>query len=349
MSSSSSRNEEYERNVGLLLQDIDTSDLFFAEGETKNSSSSSNTAVHEESSRNLSTNSTSCTFTSATTNGISSSSSEAVGSLLRTAVHPLDLRYRPIPGGKQVAYVANDIVISKANEIFGYNGWKCEIKGIFTDFSEQNKNGAWNIGISAHMRVTLSDGAFHEDIGWGACENVRNREKAIEKAKKQAITDARKRCLRLFGDALGNCVRNEDYQKEVFQTNRQQRQQHGSVPTVQRFTSEELLGAPTAHPSSGYNSYESQKPPPSETPAAPTASSNAPLRDSSNYRTNSTDDANGTTSINESASPPRKEISEEEKKEMIRKRRELAKQRLEERKKQAEATSPQEQKRARVS
>ena len=28
-------------------------------------------------------------------------------------------------------------------------------------------------------------------------------------------TDARKRCLRLFGESLGNCIASEDFQKEA--------------------------------------------------------------------------------------------------------------------------------------
>ncbi len=59
--------------------------------------------------------------------------------------------------------------------------------------------------------MQLKDGCFHEDIGFGHSEGVKEKGKALEKAKKQAISDARKRALRLFGQALGNSV----YDKEV--------------------------------------------------------------------------------------------------------------------------------------
>ena len=79
---------------------------------------------------------------------------QTVGSLLRTAVHPLDLRYRPVPGGRQVAYVANDIIISKANEIFGFNGWRCEIKGLHTDFV-RNPVYSYNIEPKLFFGVSI--------------------------------------------------------------------------------------------------------------------------------------------------------------------------------------------------
>ena len=106
-------------------------------------------------------------------------------------------------------------------------------------------------------------------------------------------------------------------------------------------TCPELLGAPTAHPSSGYNNE----------PYTPASSVNpvASLNDSTNYHSNaSKGDVEGATKTYESTSPQQPEATEEEKKEMIRKRRELAKQRLEERKKQVEVTGPEGQKRARV-
>ena len=40
-------------------------------------------------------------------------------------------------------------------------------------------------------------------------ENTRNKHEAIKKAKKDAVTDARKRALRIFGNGLGNCVRDK--------------------------------------------------------------------------------------------------------------------------------------------
>lgn len=56
----------------------------------------------------------------------------------------------------------------------------------------------------------MRNGASQEDVGFGMGEN-RCRGAAIESAKKEAITDARKRALRLFGNALGNSIYDREY------------------------------------------------------------------------------------------------------------------------------------------
>jgi hypothetical protein len=46
------------------------------------------------------------------------------------------------------------------------------------------------MGVSAQVRVTLKNGCFHEDIGYGQM-NGRKRGECMEKAKKEAVTDVR--------------------------------------------------------------------------------------------------------------------------------------------------------------
>ena len=64
------------------------------------------------------------------------------------------------------------------------------------------------------VRVTLKDGTSHEDVGYGTAE-LPKKGLAIEKAKKEAVSDARKRALRVFGDALGNCLYDKDHLKRL--------------------------------------------------------------------------------------------------------------------------------------
>lgn len=64
--------------------------------------------------------------------------------------------------------------------------------------------------MTAVVKVVLRDGTFHEDVGYGISDN-KNKGEAIEKAKKEAVSDARKRALRLFGNALGNSVYDREY------------------------------------------------------------------------------------------------------------------------------------------
>lgn len=65
------------------------------------------------------------------------------------------------------------------------------------------------------MRVTLRDGTFHEDVGYGHIENCKGKAAAFEKAKKEGTTDALKRALRSFGNVLGNCIYDKTYLAKV--------------------------------------------------------------------------------------------------------------------------------------
>ena len=53
--------------------------------------------------------------------------------------------------------------------------------------------------------------AFGQDIGYGTCKNLSDKGQALEKAKKESVTDAHKRAFRMFGSALGNCVYDKSY------------------------------------------------------------------------------------------------------------------------------------------
>jgi len=65
------------------------------------------------------------------------------------------------------------------------------------------------------VRVTLRDGTYHEDLGYGHIENCKGKATAFEKAKKEGTTDALKRALRHFGNVLGNCIYDKSYLEKV--------------------------------------------------------------------------------------------------------------------------------------
>ncbi|KAG0123278.1 hypothetical protein HOY82DRAFT_495348 [Tuber indicum] len=125
---------------------------------------------------------------------------------------PEYLNYRPAPGGSSVAYLRGDVAITLANEIFGFNGWSSEIKDITVDECLES-HGKWNVTTSVHLRITLKDGTFREDIGTGESHNQRTKSAAIVASKKQAVTDALKRTFRTFGNALGNCLYDKQHIK----------------------------------------------------------------------------------------------------------------------------------------
>ncbi|KAG1125466.1 hypothetical protein G6F42_008693 [Rhizopus arrhizus] len=68
-------------------------------------------------------------------------------------------------------------------------------------------NGIHQIDQRQLSRATLKP----KDIGYGSSENTKSKAIAFEKARKQAVTDATKRALRNFGNALGNCIYDKVY------------------------------------------------------------------------------------------------------------------------------------------
>jgi DNA repair and recombination protein RAD52 len=122
---------------------------------------------------------------------------------------------RPGASGQKVHYLAAEKVINLANEVFGFNGWSSAIQNIQIDFVDENQSGKISLGLSVIVRVTLKDGTFHEDIGYGHIENCKGKAAAFEKAKKEGTTDALKRALRTFGNVLGNCIYDKEYVTKV--------------------------------------------------------------------------------------------------------------------------------------
>lgn len=137
-------------------------------------------------------------------------------SRLERQLGPEYISTRAGPSGQKVHYITAEKCIQLANEVFGFNGWSSEIKDVSLDFLDENpQTFRINIGISVIIRVTLRDGTFHEDVGYGNIENCKGKAAAFEKAKKEATTDALKRALKNFGNVLGNCIYDKDYLSKV--------------------------------------------------------------------------------------------------------------------------------------
>lgn len=130
---------------------------------------------------------------------------------------PEYISQRPGPGGgPKLTYAEGWRIINLANEVFGFNGWSTTVVNLTTDFIDYNEESKrYNVGASAIVRVTLRDGVFHEDIGYGMLENSKSKGGALDKCKKEAVTDGMKRALRSFGNLLGNCLYDKSYTQEV--------------------------------------------------------------------------------------------------------------------------------------
>lgn len=140
---------------------------------------------------------------------------------------PLDARSiksRKI-GNTSISYISGDIIISNANRIFGYNNWKFEIveRNIITNTSHSVKKEIWENNrrtgrfeekqqyicfVEVVGRLSIN-GNIIEDIGTGegvAYSPIGHLEMAI----KGAVTDAKKRCFRNYGDQFGNVLYGDD-------------------------------------------------------------------------------------------------------------------------------------------
>ncbi|CAG8694132.1 5641_t:CDS:2, partial [Funneliformis mosseae] len=141
----------------------------------------------------------------------------AIQANLTKQLGPEYVSSRPGPGGGgKVIYLEGWKAMNLANDIFGFNGWSSSIINITVDFVDCNQEtGRFSIGVAVTCRVTLKDGTYHEDIGYGSCENMKSKAGAFEKAKKEAATDALKRALRMFGNVMGNCMYDKKYGQEI--------------------------------------------------------------------------------------------------------------------------------------
>ncbi|RKF64559.1 DNA repair and recombination protein mus-11 [Erysiphe neolycopersici] len=137
-------------------------------------------------------------------------------SRLEKQLGPEYLSSRCGPGGQKIHYIAAEKCIQLANAVFGFNGWSSQIIDFQVDFIDENPQTLKvSLGLSVVVRVTLKDGTFHEDIGYGHVENFKAKAAAFEKAKKEGTTDALKRALRNFGNVLGNCIYDKEYLRQV--------------------------------------------------------------------------------------------------------------------------------------
>ncbi|ODV94531.1 hypothetical protein PACTADRAFT_50410 [Pachysolen tannophilus NRRL Y-2460] len=135
---------------------------------------------------------------------------------LEKCLGPEYVSFRAAAGGSQVIYIEGWKALNLANQVFGFNGWNSEIRSSQVDYVD-GSGGRWSLGLSVVVRVTIKDGTYHEDIGYGSIENCKSRSMAFDKAKKEAVTDAVKRALRQFGNVLGNCLYEKNYLQKVKQ------------------------------------------------------------------------------------------------------------------------------------
>ena len=109
---------------------------------------------------------------------------ERLSSLLRLHLSKEEISSRAGNKGARFNYVEVTTGIGLANAIFSFDGWSSSVQDVTVDFVDEAKGDRFNVGVSVILRVTLRNGAYHEDIGYGGCTNMPDKGQAIEKAKK---------------------------------------------------------------------------------------------------------------------------------------------------------------------
>lgn len=108
---------------------------------------------------------------------------------LNQKLGPEYISQRPGPGGGQkFTYAEGWKIINLANEVFGFNGWSSSLVNITTDFIDYGEESKrYTVGVTAIVRVTLRDGVYHEDVGYGMLENSKSKGMALDKVRNYKI------------------------------------------------------------------------------------------------------------------------------------------------------------------
>ncbi|CAN6634384.1 DNA repair and recombination protein Rad52p [Trichomonascus vanleenenianus] len=134
---------------------------------------------------------------------------------LKRGLGPEYVSSRPVGGGGNAPYLEGSKAFNLANEIFGFDGWSSTVKQFEVDFCDVDSRKRVDLGVYVIVQVVLKDGTWREDVGYGHAENARNKAAAFEKARKEAVTDGIKRALRQFGNALGNCLYDNKFTRQL--------------------------------------------------------------------------------------------------------------------------------------
>ena len=111
-------------------------------------------------------------------------------------------------GDRDVSYITISTAITLANHAFGIGGWSTKVINIEPVRNDNDRV----LGYAATVRVTVHEnGAQYEDVGTNSLDGAEdgrdrnpNSMEAHDIARKGAVSDALKRCLRHLGPMMGN-------------------------------------------------------------------------------------------------------------------------------------------------
>lgn len=121
--------------------------------------------------------------------------------------------------GQRLSYVDGWYAVSRANEVFGPDGWSYavrEVREVYRGTKPGKGSGEENTVIVYEALVAVTAlGITREDVGIGQCDaSLKALAQGIEKARKESVTDGLKRALRTFGPSFGLALYDKD-QRDV--------------------------------------------------------------------------------------------------------------------------------------
>lgn len=152
-----------------------------------------------------------------------SKSVDEVGERLRQQLGGEFVSMRKGAGQQEVPYLTGYNAIRLMNDVFGYRGWSTQVIKLEEKFTKE-ESGKFTVGSVCTVRITLTgdDGiVFREDVGYGVGLKLPGLLEAMEKAGKEAYTDAFKRAARQFGEVTGNCMYDKVYLGRIGKLRRQ--------------------------------------------------------------------------------------------------------------------------------
>jgi DNA repair and recombination protein RAD52 len=149
---------------------------------------------------------------------------------LKRPLDPGAVSQREGSGGRKLSYIEGHYAIDQANSIFGYGNWGHEITG---RECKELEDGTHLYTATVRVWTRGASGAnHHEDIGVGLARPSSKTGKLTpedhEKGIKEAVTDALKRALRVYGDQFGNSLYDKD--NEIHQQVRSGQHSHAQPP-----------------------------------------------------------------------------------------------------------------------
>ncbi len=115
------------------------------------------------------------------------------------------VKYRE-QAGETIPYVDGHYVTDRLNKVFGYRWSFAHTLAVEVARYERETKKGKNLVILYEVQGTLTvpGGIVKQDVGLGVCDmRVDNPATGIEKARKEAVTDALKRCAKSLGPSFG--------------------------------------------------------------------------------------------------------------------------------------------------